>query len=649
MSVKPEDTVNQQVSVELEEDSVRPEDSASQCNGSAVSSMSGSRLWAKAMAKRAALKAEAERLKQQQELELEQLRLQQKRRELDLQTKIEIAQAEEQIFSLFDEERSSKVSRHPSHASKQEKKGSLQDSLQLEQKTQDETLLYPLDDKQTSFQGSYGVLPAPNQQLLEAISLQNVELMKFDGSLVGRTSLDDSSKLLKLFSCCQGETRSIIQSCMVMDSAVAYKKARSILEERYGNKFKRGDAWTKKVINGPTLQPSDKKGLQKFADELQVCCETLQAVDMVAEISSQQHLVKIVERLPYYLRARWLKVVKDVRHQGRSPKLKDVVRFVTDAACEINDPVYGELFGDKKKQPQGSKQSLGKRSSQAAGVNFAGSEKKKEVDCALCDKGHGIFSCNLFKDMKPEERLQMAKDKHLCFNCLKPGHSSSKCFLNRTCSVKGCNRKHSRFLHLKRKDDSQKTDVLKDTRQQSSSSSETDGTTASSSQNGFVETANSTFGNATGAGKRCVLLIVPVRVQAASGGKALRTFALLDTGSTNSFCTKSLAEKLNAKGQTQRLSLTTIDNEQTLETKVVDLVVDTGPMSEAVRIENVFTKERINIRSDHMASVGEISGWPHQQDINLTIARGQEIGLLIGQDAPEALIPLEVRKAETGP
>ncbi|XP_063955063.1 uncharacterized protein LOC135153986 [Lytechinus pictus] len=434
-----------------------------------------------------------------------------------------------------------------------------------------------------------------------------------------------------------------------MDSAVAYKKARSILEERYGNKFKIGDAWTKKVINGPTLQPSDKKGLQKFADELQVCCETLQAVDMVAEISSQQHLVKIVERLPYYLRARWLKVVKDVRHQGRSPKLKDVVRFVTDAACEINDPVYGELFGDKKKQPQGSKQSLGKRSSQAAGVNFAGSEKKKEVDCVLCDKDHGIFSCNLFKDMKPEERLQMAKDKHLCFNCLKPGHSSSKCFLNRTCSVKGCNRKHSRFLHLKRKDDSQKTDVLKDTRQQSSSSSETDGTTASSSQNGFVETAKSTFGNATGAGKRCVLPIVPVRVQTASGGKALRTFALLDTGSTNSFCTKSLAEKLNAKGQTQRLSLTTIDNEQTLETKVVDLVVDTGPMSEAVRIENVFTKERINIRSDHMASVGEISGWPHLQDINLPIARGQEIGLLIGQDAPEALIPLEVRKAETGP
>ena len=55
------------------------------------------------------------------------------------------------------------------------------------------------------------------------------------------------------------------------------------------------------------------------------------------------------ERLPHYLRSRWLRIVKDVRLQGRSPDLADVVHFVADAALEVNDPVYAGLFADKRK------------------------------------------------------------------------------------------------------------------------------------------------------------------------------------------------------------------------------------------------------------------------------------------------------------
>ena len=661
-------------------DSVKPEDSVSQCDGSAASSTSSSRLRVKVMARRAALTAEAERLKQHQELELEQIRLKQKRIQLELQTKLEIAQAEEEIYNSLYDEKSSRVSRH---SSRHHKEGTSHDSKVQPsvQQQQDDTLPYPLQDGQPAVTGnqikSPQVMSAAVQQqqsLLEAISLQNVELMKFDGnplhyfefiksfdSLIGRTSLDEGTKLLKLYNCCLGETRSIIQSCMVMDSSVAYKKARSLLQERFGNKFRIGEAWIRKVTSGPSLQVNDKKGLQKFADELQICRETLHALDMMTEMSTQQQLVKIIERLPHYLRSRWLRIVKDKRLQGRSPDLADVVHFVADAALEVNDPVYGGLLADKRKQPQpqGSRQSHpqshGSRSYHQShtsypqpGVNFAGSDKK-EAKCVLCHNAHVIFSCKQFKDMKPEERFQMAKDKHLCFNCLKPGHSSSRCFLNRTCSINGCNRKHSRFLHMKKKDTTTGADASNDSSQQSPSPDVNE--VPSSSQNGFIDTtSDGNFGNATGAGKRCVLPIVPVRVQAATGGNVLRTFALLDTGSTNSFCTKSLTQKLNVTGRKQTLSLTTLDNAQcTMDTSVVSLIVDTGPMSDRVKLDNVFTKDKINIKSDHMATVDEMSEWTHLHGINLPFASGQEIGLLIGQDAPEALIPLEVRRTNRGP
>ena len=49
-----------------------------------------------------------------------------------------------------------------------------------------------------------------------------------------------------------------------------------------------------------------------------------------------------------------------------------------------------------------------------------------------------------------------------------------------------------------------------------------------------------------------------------------------------------------------------------------------------------------------MATVDEISEWTHLHGINLPFASGQEIGLLIGKDAPEALHPLEVRRTDRG-
>ena len=148
---------------------------------------------------------------------------------------------------------------------------------------------------------------------------------------------------------------------------------------------------------------------------------------------------------------------------------------------------------------------------------------------------------------------------------------------------------------MKKKDTSTGVDALNDSSQQSPSPDVTE--VPSSSQNGFIDTtSDGNFGNAMGAGKRCVLPIVPVRVQAATGGNVLRTFALLDTGSTNSFCTKSLMQKLNVTGRKQTLSLTTLDNAQcTMDTSVVSLIVDTGPMSDRVKLDNVFTKDRINI------------------------------------------------------
>lgn len=57
----------------------------------------------------------------------------------------------------------------------------------------------------------------------------------------------------------------------------------------------------------------------------------------------------MAERLPFYLKGRWLKLVRDIRQQEHSPDISDMVRCVSKAAEEANDPVFGELTATTKK------------------------------------------------------------------------------------------------------------------------------------------------------------------------------------------------------------------------------------------------------------------------------------------------------------
>ena len=132
---------------------------------------------------------------------------------------------------------------------------------------------------------------------------------------------------------------------------------------------------------------------------------------MTNEMGSQHQLVRIVEILPYHLRSRWLRCVKDIRHQGRSPGIEDV-KFVAGAAEEVNDPVYGGLFEDRKRETQRPKspasQSANIRSFSSHGVSFARSDNHVRR-CVLCSQNHELFGCKDFKDMSQYNDLTWSR------------------------------------------------------------------------------------------------------------------------------------------------------------------------------------------------------------------------------------------------
>ena len=58
------------------------------------------------------------------------------------------------------------------------------------------------------------------------------------------------------------------------------------------------------------------------------------------------------------------------------------------------------------------------------------------------------YNCETFKRMQPDERVNVVRQCQLGFNCLLPGHCSNACRKQSVCSVPGCGRKHTKFLHV---------------------------------------------------------------------------------------------------------------------------------------------------------------------------------------------------------
>lgn len=448
-SVNLEDVVSRQ-------DSVKPEDSVSQQGTLSTSS----RLRTKA--RRAALVAEAAALREQQELEFEEFRLQQRKAELLLRTKLRIAEAEEVVYETHClDDNNSKIEHssekvlvpstdiHANIKDEPEPSRSVEDTSTpakpacgnvTAKDDCDSTIPYPAEAR-TSSTPPRNMNPEilqhlhqgqrQHQELLETISISNADIMNFDGnplkyfefirafdSIIGRSSLDENAKLLRLYHLCTGAAKDIIQCCLVMAPTHGYTTARRLLADRFGNIYHISEAWVRKVTDGPAI-PNSPKHLREFADTLNACAETLKALGMIHEISNRRELLKIVERLPFHLRSRWLRQVKGIRDNNRNPNIMDVVRFINDVAEELNDPVFGTLLqsGMKTNKAPTSKQAPSRG-------NFAASETSAPTphECILCKKPHSLFGCSLFKEMKPDKRFNLAQQHRLCFNCLRPGH-----------------------------------------------------------------------------------------------------------------------------------------------------------------------------------------------------------------------------------
>ncbi|XP_053968655.1 uncharacterized protein LOC128870082 [Anastrepha ludens] len=239
----------------------------------------------------------------------------------------------------------------------------------------------------------------------------------------------------------------------------------------------------------------------------------------------------------------------------------------------------------------------------------------KQPVCPHCKSNdHSIPACPTFKTLSAQQRFEFAKSVPLCINCLRKGHSVSKCKADR-CRV--CNRSHHTLLH--------QYPVSFATAPQLSTSHAM---------------------HTTSTPDRVMLATAVVNVKGSSG-EYLAARALLDSGSQVNFMTEDLAQKLRIRRESTTLN-----------------IIGIGNATKKVRTKlNTFVKSRVNndefsaqfwimrsISASHPDRNVNINGWKIPKNISLAdpeFYKAQKVDLLLGAETFFELLAVGQIKASS--
>ena len=152
--------------------------------------------------------------------------------------------------------------------------------------------------------------------------------------------------------------------------------------------------------------------------------------------------------------------------------------------------------------------------------------------------------------MPLEDRQELVNKNHLCTLCLFPGHAVNTCTKPYLCTINNCKMKHCRYLH--------DTNVVQ---------------SSNASVNFDIDVRP----------QNVMMPVVPIIIN-----NTFHSYALLDTGSSYSFCSQRLVAALDIDGVETNYDLVTMNNTEKKNTIQVDLSIQPKDRSNSFKMSNVL-------------------------------------------------------------
>lgn len=334
-------------------------------------------------------------------------------------------------------------------------------------------------------------------------------------------SFSDYENQIRLDKCLKGKAREIVQALLIYPQNV--ERIINVLENRFGRPEYIINLLLEKVRSFNPIKDEKINALIEFSDIVCSLVYTLESLNEIDHIRNPILYSEVLNKLPISHRLSF------IEHCNISRKLKPCITDLqmwlqnkVNAVCQILPPFICE-----------------EKSSKSKAMTFAISENvgqkilKSQV-CIFCDSNdHKIIHCEKFKLLSVDDRWSFVTSKYICFCCLTANHSLKTCRQRKYCAINDCKKFHNPLLHK---------------------------TIDSNSTSNYIPP---TIINATNCNvnqsSEVLLKIIPVELQGPNC--ILKTYALLDEGSTVSLIDESFAKELGLEGPVQPLRIQWTNNQ----------------------------------------------------------------------------------------
>ena len=502
------------------------------------------------------------------------------------------------------------------------------------------------------------------QLLINEMRKPNVEIKSFKGdpmeynafirqfeNKVTQYCKQDSECFAFLEQYTEGEANTLVKMFANLDPRIGYKSALNELAQKYGNNDSIAHAYVRKALDWPTIKVNDVKALDEFSIFLKQCKYAMCSIEAVKILENPENMRKLVMKLPHFMHDKWRSFVSKKGNYSTKISFDELAQFVETESIKANHPIYGKAYmveerstvtkqakqGPKKVFATTKVESESKVSKEEDRPNDNTGSKSKvgaklgtnvQRQCLQCKGDHRLAHCKKFESLEHVKKLEIIKDKKLCFKCLRGNHFTTDCQRKENC--KKCQKEHPTVLHMQYSNNTNKVEEPK---------------VEEEPKDKEVAKVEEVSVNALAINKEelSTLAIIPVKVSVKGSHKVIETLAFLDPGSTATFCSESLMNKLNCTGRKVKYKVETLVGNQEVTSWVIkDLQISNLMDDEPIDLSNVYTKDSINISKELMPTQDDIKKWPHLKDIAIPqVHADSQVEMLIGNNNPEVYKPLD--------
>ncbi|XP_072936129.1 uncharacterized protein [Epargyreus clarus] len=451
----------------------------------------------------------------------------------------------------------------------------------------------------------------------------NEEWLPFKRSYMDSAEqFNDVQNIARLRRTIKGAAREAIRSLLFASSEP--QEILAALERRFGRPEQLVLAEVERMKDLPRISdaPRDICG---FASQVSNAVTTIEALKKVQYLYSPEITRVVIEKLSPILRYRWFDFNASMGHD--EPELVKLKKFLNSEADLCGSFAPPELI--KKRFGQRRFPVHTTQDDEEETHIVATSSEPYKKNCFHCNGEHWLTECKNFKEATTDEKWEIAKQKRLCFKCLRLRHVRTNC---KAQPCRKCKKPHHTLLHSEL------------TRTTAPSTQQQKLAPSHCNQAKEIEDVRPVYAAADGA--RIYLKMMPVDIYGPKG--SARVLALLDEGSTVSLLDASIASRIGATGEEKELILETVGGKIITKEKSqkMDLKIRGIHRRDKRALRGVRTVEELKLSPQYVDGKS-IERCDHLKNLKneLVYEKGRP-ALLIGQDNWDLIVSRKIVKGK---